>query len=347
MMISRISGRPSAWGRLLATAMHQDEQQKCALSIGRMLDMGGMPSAANDRTLIRAKDVSKNNKLQAVAFDFEVLTRSIEDAATHRDLQIDNAKKISDKLPSASAILPDLDQIQQIASLLNVNVDMGSPKEIPTPKKEISSKSSAVGQDIRAKYAAKLKGGLAGIELAKSQVEDTSKGGDASGHLAAREMAIRDTAASPTKWMALTGTGKLLSYLTHRSIRIALLPNPRLQELERQKTELKYMTDFSTQLKQIVVDAVVEFDNSRNIESIIQKGVLDELNIHPNKIMLVSDKDEYLKVAKDLGMITCRLRPKNARRGNVTTHYNAPDVPSVQEVVNEITGISFNAVLNR
>ena len=72
-----------------------------------------------------------------------------------------------------------------------------------------------------------------------------------------------------------------------------------------------------------------------------------ELDVHVNKIMVVSDKDDYLKAAKDLGMITCRLRPKNARRGNVTAHYNASSVPEVQDVVNDVTGISFNAVLNR
>ena len=324
-------------------------------SIGRMLDMGGMPSAASDQSVIRMKNVSKNSKLQAVAFDFEVLTRSIEDAAKKGELAAEDAKLRSQTttVMSSSLVQPDLDQIQQVASLLKVPVDLeGSSSSIMEPniytkKTVVKTSSSPVGQDIRSKYAAKLNGGLAGIELAKFKFDDTLKSGDAADFLTARKMAIKDTAASPTKWMALTGTGKLLSYLTHRSIRIALLPNPRLEDLDRQQTELKYMTDFSTQLKDIVIDTVVPFDNSNAIETRLRKGILDELGIDPLKILLVSDKDEYLKVAKDLGMITCRLRSENARRGNVTANYNAPDVPSVQEVVNEITGISFNAVLNR
>lgn len=318
-------------------------------SIGRMLDMGGMPSGSSDQTLIRHKDASKNSKLQAVAFDFDVLTKSIDQAKEEKKQPTAPTQPTS--LPSKTAIQPDLDQIQNVASLLNVSVDTGRniPSEEPSKKDTTPKVSPTAGgrEDIRAKYAAKLKGGLAGIELAKSQVEDTLAKGDAAGHLAARQMAVQKTAASPTKWMALTGTGKLLSYLTHRSIRIALLPNPRLEEEERQEKEAQFMKDFSKQLKDIVVDSVVSFDESHSVERALQKGVLDELGIHPNKVLLVSDKDEYLKTAKDLGMMACRIRPANARRGNVTAHYNTPDVPSVQEVVNDITGISFNAVLNR
>ena len=42
-----------------------------------------------------------------------------------------------------------------------------------------------------------------------------------------------------------------------------------------------------------------------------------------------------------------RLQKKNQRRGNITAHFNTPSVPDVQEIVNEINGISFNSVLNR
>jgi FMN phosphatase YigB (HAD superfamily) len=74
---------------------------------------------------------------------------------------------------------------------------------------------------------------------------------------------------------------------------------------------------------------------------------LRELAMDPHRVLLVSDRDEYLKAGKDLGMLTCRLQPKNARRGNITAHYTSPSVQDVQEVVNDINGISFNTVLNR
>ena len=60
----------------------------------------------------------------------------------------------------------------------------------------------------------------------------------------------------------------------------------------------------------------------------------------------MSDQDNLLKAARDSGMITCRIRPKNARRGNISAHYTVEDVLQVQDVVNEMNGISFNAVLN-
>jgi len=306
--------------------------------------MGGMPSASNDQSLIRTVNASKNSKLQAVAFDFETLTRSLEE--TKRDDLTIATPKSPKTIPSASSVQPDLDQVHQIASLLKISVDTGKEDHATKLTKKEPPKTH-FGQDIRAKYASKIKGGLSGVELAKSQIEDTLKGGDAASHLAAREMVAKTMSASPTKWLASAGTGKLLSYLTFRSIKIALLPNPQLKDPERQKTEFQYMKDFSTQLKEIVVDAVVPFDQSQTIKMMLQQHVLDEMDVHPNKFLLVSDKDEYLRAAKELGMITCRLRPRNAKRGNVTAHYNTPDISSVQEVVNEISGISFSAVLNR
>jgi hypothetical protein len=319
-----------------------------------MLDMGGAPSASTDKSqILRPPNVSKNSKLQAVAFDFEILTKSLQDAPPPAVVEPPSSAstgpstEINTKGSISLAVTPDLKRIEEIASLLKVSVDTGTV----APKSPVGMKSTSPspfqGQDIRAKYASKLQGGLHGVELAKSQVEDALKGGDASGHLAARHMAIKNTAASPNKWMALTGTGRLLSYLTQRCIKIALLPNTRLNDPVRQDTEFQFMSNFNKQLKDIVVDTVVEYDGGNSIEHMLKRGVLDQLAIEPHKILLVSDKDEYLAAAKQLGMITCRLRPKNARRGNVTAHYNSEDVPSVQEVVNEITGISFNAVLNR
>ena len=70
--------------------------------------------------------------------------------------------------------------------------------------------------------------------------------------------------------------------------------------------------------------------------------------IHPNAIILVSERDEYLKVGKDMGMMTCRVQPlgPNSPRGNVTTHYRIQKLSQVEDVINEINGISFNTVLS-
>ena len=338
MMVMQISLRASSRWR----ALHQSTTFHRSMSIGRMLDMGGMPSASNDQSLIRTLNASKNSKLKAVAFDFKVLTTSFDKTEVKKE----NVDLTTPEQGKMAPVQPDLEQIEQVASLLNVRVDTGRNRT-ENRKKELPK--AQPHEDVRAKYAAKLKGGLAGIELAKSQIEDTLKGGDASGHLAARKIAMQQAAtSSSSKWMALTGTGKILSYLTHRSIRIALLPNLKLNDRSIREEQQESMQELSRQLKDVIVDSVVRFDKEEDSLSLaLQKGVLDELDLNPNSVLVVTDQDDYLKAARDLGMITCRIQPKNSRRGNVTAHYTTPSIPEVQEVVNEINGISFNSVLNR
>lgn len=348
------------------------------LSISRMLDMEGAPSAANDRTLIRTVNASKNSKLQAVAFDFEILVKAAPSTDASTSATNNSAPTITQLNTRPQA---DEDRVKQVASLLNV--DMNSEGSFKNPYKEertpsISSladslmggwssstskpqsppkpssptlKSNNPLEDIRAKYAKKLKGGLAGIELAKSQVEDALSKGDAAGHLAARKIAMQQPPKAATKWMANFGASKLLTHLTHRSIRIALLPSPNsVGDAARQAREQENMHDLTTQLKDVVIDvrvpSLADKEGSTIVTS-LKQHVLQEFNLDPGAVLLVSDRDDYLRAAKELGMLTCRLQPKNARRGNIAAHYTSPSVEEVQEVVNEINGISFNVVLNR
>jgi FMN phosphatase YigB (HAD superfamily) len=319
-------------------------QQRRCFSIGRMIDMGGAPSGSTDNSSIRPINTSKNSKLQAVAFDFEVLTKSIEET---RDLK--RGSNTTATPQKTTVIQPALDTIQQIASLLNVNVPetSTSPPSSTVVKTKINFPKAQVHEDVRAKYARKLQGGLAGVELAKSQVEETLARGDAAGHLVARKLAMKTTAASPSKWMAMTGTGVLLSYLSHRSIKIALLPNPQTSNVDQKDRQQNSMEALMRQLKDVVIDCVVRIDDSDKLQKSLEKELVDPIDVHPNAILVVSDRDDYLKAAKDLGMLTCRIQKPNTRRGNITAHFNTPSVPDVKEVINEINGISFNVVLNR
>jgi hypothetical protein len=309
-----------------------------------MIDMGGMPSGSTDNSYIRTENASKNSKLQAVAFDFEALTTSIQKPnPDEKQLQSNDAAK-STKL--SSAVQPDLDQIQEVASLLNVDVPGNSPS-IRNDKPKNDLPKAQPHQDIRAKYAKKLQGGLAGIELARSELEETSARGDAAGYLAARKLAVKTPGSSPTRWMAMTGTGTLLSYLTRRSIKIALLPNPKVSDATQRDQEQNSMEALKRQLKNVVFDCIVKLDDQDNLQKSLKENLLYPLDVHPNSVLLVTDRDDYLKAARDLGMRTCRLQKKNARRGNITAHYKIPSITDVEEVVNEINGISYNAVNNR
>jgi hypothetical protein len=120
-----------------------------------------------------------------------------------------------------------------------------------------------------------------------------------------------------------------------------------------QKQESSMMQNFAAQLKNVIIDSIIPPNNNNNndengIKNTLQEGILNKFdNMDPNKVLLVSDRDEYLRVARDMGMVICRLQQKNARRGNITPHYTVSTVGEVQDVVNEINGISFNTVLNR
>lgn len=353
-------------------------QAKRHLSYSRMLDMGGAPSANSDQSRIRTPNASKNSRLQVVAFDFKTLINT-NDAQKNtndnsaldqktRDLSTKQAGEDIRESSSRSAV--DVDRIKQIATLLNV--DLGSSTD--NTKNDFADGTPSVSKlswnqrkskladhnpselDVRAKYASKLKGGLAGIELAKSNVEETLVSGDAAGHILARKLAIMDGAAEDisnvaNRWLPSQAAAQLLTLLTNRSIRIVLLPTLDTKStLIEDKNEPK-MEDFKSQLKNVVIDNIVpKFDNGNSddgIEDALRKGITNELDVDPTKVLLVSDRDPYLRVARDMGMSICRIRPKNARRGSISAHYNVQTVGEVQDVVNEINGISFNTVVNR
>ena len=239
--------------------------------------------------------------------------------------------------------------------------------------------------DIRPKYANKLRkagvdGGIAGIELANYQRQEATKKGDAEGHWMARKMALaqKDTtitddggsSSSNTRWMALTGTGKLLSTLTYRSMKIALLPRTggMVSSISSSKTTTtnktdrtpqERMVDFTRQLKDVRFDVLMDLPSTTTagnsdsndtatmavVDTMLQSA-RKELDLDTNVILMVSDQDAYLRTAKEMGMLTCRIRPRNARRGNVSAHYTVQSILDVEDVVNDINGISFNVVLN-
>ena len=75
--------------------------------------------------------------------------------------------------------------------------------------------------------------------------------------------------------------------------------------------------------------------------------VLSKIEAEPISTIVVSDRDDYLGSAKELGVFTCRVRKKNAPRGNITTNYTVEMVKEVEDVVNELNGISYNTVFNQ
>ena len=355
-----------------------------------MLDMGGIAQANADTRI----NVGKNNKIQVVALDFHLITRSIEERrrlATEE--QSGNAmlgnKPSTAAAASSSSITPDTSLVEKMASLLNVKLGGDSSKSKradtddlsvilgssnKTEKVSIANKEPTSQQhlDIRMKYATKLRnkidGGVAGLELANSAKENTMKRGDASIHLAARDLLSSGAmgggeASNPssTRWLATTGVGKLLSFLSSRSMQIALLPLPSTSSHPQTDADVKRtsqeMESLTKQLPNVQFDLLVpdgrrrgeertDRSNDNTAEDVLRNRVLTKIQDIPAlKFMVVSDRDDYLKAARDNGMFSCRVRPKNTRRGNVTASYDVEDVGSVQDAINDVNGISFNSAL--
>ena len=307
-----------------------------------MLDMGGMSAAGKNEMKI---DRGKNNKLRLVALDFDVITKSIQ--------QTPPPPPQTNPIVKQEEIIPPAD-VQTIADLLQVELGQDGSVIRKKPKEDVSkilnskdpSKSSIViDGDIRTKYASKLRskldGGLAGVKLAKSEKE---RGDAATGHFAARQLALSQQPTSGKKWMATTGAGTLLTYLSNRSIQIALLPTTTSSSGEEVYQRMKDLTE---QLPHVTFHLLVQSQPTVS-------DLLDTVSTHFEKdsgttslqSLVVSDRDEYLKCARDRGMYTCRLRPLNQPRGNVTTDYTVQTIAEVQEVVNDINGISFHTVVS-
>src|SRR5210317_1183407 len=113
------------------------------------------------------------------------------------------------------------------------------------------------------------------------------------------------------------------------------------------------MTNLTTQLPKVSFDVLIpdgrrrghvgtEEQNEKTAQDVLA-NVLTKMDVEPIQFVVVSDRDDYLGAARDLGMFTCRVKPKNKRRG-LTTNYNVDDIGSVLEVINDINGVSFNSL---
>ena len=353
----------------------------CRGRFSSMLDMGGMSATSSSEMKI---DRGKNNKLRLVALDFEVITKSIQQQQQQQQQQQSTSTVSSSSSVQKEIIQPDMSMVQSMANLLNIKLGQDGTiinkkkrndydvddvskilndttrtkqqeqqqqqhqQEIPQTKTQ-NKKAVVLDGDIRTKYASKLRskldGGLAGVDLAKSEKERAISMGDASaGHFAARQLAISQpsSAAKGKRWMATTGTGNLLTYLSNRSMQIALLPIPNNDN--QQQEQLQRMEDLTEQLPNVTFHLLVK--SQPTVASILESVNQHFQDTKPLQSLVVSDREEYLKYARDMGMFTCRLRPLNQPRGNVTTDYTIQNIAEVQDVVNDINGISFHTVFS-
>jgi hypothetical protein len=352
-------------------------------SYSRMLDLGGAPSSLNSNDPKRRVDVSKNCQIQAICFEFDVLTKSLVDDTAAANTSTSSTTSTSDStVPILGKVAPDQSRIEDITNLLQkrnnnnqqsrqsssneeddlsllVSVDdnnsntKSSSTSINETKNKKGNASSFGGSDIGYKYADKLSkkgivGGIYGVQLAKQQAEETLQKGDAAGHIAARNQLIASTQAhggqnQHQRWMASTGTGSLLKFISHRSMKILLLPT--LSNTINEEEGAR-MDDFRKQLSHDIQFEMIQKDGTIGVTDIMNNCFQQLKDMNPNRILLVSDKDAYIRTGKELGLVTVRIRPPNTPRGNVSAHYIVDTIPETQEIINQINGISFNPALH-
>jgi hypothetical protein len=121
-------------------------------------------------------------------------------------------------------------------------------------------------------------------------------------------------------------------------MKIALLPLPGNGKSEEEGNR---MVEFTKQIPQVPFDVLLK--EGETVDGILQ-SLLSQVSMEPLSCLVVSDRDDYLRTAKDAGMTTCRVRAHaNAPRGNTSAHYTVMSMAEVQDVVNDINGISFKA----
>ena len=331
-----------------------------------MLDMGGV-SAADTANAMKI-NVGKNSKLQVIALDFDLISRSID---AMKEEQKDGRVKLPEENGrKAKDILPDVNRVENIANLLNVKLGgERTPLKVDVKEDDLSRLTGSGNRetevkekeematplmDIRAKYAKKLRskvdGGIAGLENMKNQRDDALQKGDAAGHLYARKVAAsKSVSTSGSKWIATSGLGKLLDFLNGRSMKICLLPSPHNHSENSWALEKSSMEDLKKQLPHVDFSICMENESGKETSlgpNDLLESITSTLKSKSLSTIVVSDKDIFLRSAREKGMYTCRVRQKNQPRGNVTTDYTVETVKEVEDVVNEVNGISFNSVFS-
>ena len=128
---------------------------------------------------------------------------------------------------------------------------------------------------------------------------------------------------------------------------IITVPISTNKENKDENDDAPIMDALQQQLQDITFHYLHKGNQLKNGTEIISKCVTELKIGNANSIVMVSDKDQYIKAAKDVGMVTIRVCPPNSRRGNVSAHYTVQTVPETQDIINQINGISFNTVLNK
>jgi hypothetical protein len=122
------------------------------------------------------------------------------------------------------------------------------------------------------------------------------------------------------------------SYNTSRSLNLALLPS--CTQIDDDRNNFLQQMPPQIQFHTVVREGANESD--------YLDFLLRMVAMEPQAFMVVSNRDAYLRRAKELGMISCRIRFNlNGPRGSVTAHHTLSSLSEVQDVIQEWNGVSY------
>ena len=186
---------------------------------------------------------------------------------------------------------------------------------------------------IRAKYGDKLralKAKAAAREASASagsgvQASTVLEGGGASG------------GSSASAWSLNRGAAPLMKYLANRGMRCGLL----MPSADTVSDDMlaSFHEQLDTQLDDSLTlsrEAVHTFpDPDRLLQLLHARG------LKPASVMLLTTQENSLRAAREAGCFSSLFLPRNARRPNVRADFTVSDLFKVQDVVEQLNGISW------
>ena len=180
---------------------------------------------------------------------------------------------------------------------------------------------------IRAKYGNKLRAlkAKAAAREAGAGPPTISEGSQAS------------NGGASASWSLNRGAAPLMKYLANRGMRCGLLMPP--TDTVSEPLLASFHEQLDTQLDDSLTlsrEAVHTFpDPGRLLQLLHAHG------LQPASVMLLTTQESTLRAAREAGCFSSLFLPRNARRPNVRADFTVSDLFKVQDVVEQLNGISW------
>ena len=274
-----------------------------------------------------AGDVTKHLAIRAVLFDCHVLCSDAKLQKRTSFTNIDNNNDIS---------IFNQEKDHKLDKKFNDNMKFDEVKGFSSVQSKYMEKlRNKIGSIGRAELVTTAKNGI---------VADTLSNSNDASLLNQARASIRDTNNMDIQdnnnnsngqalgWLLRPGMGALVDYIKFRSIKLGLL-------MDDASTLVR--DTLSSQLSASYSSIEKTQKNYEDYEEESVYNVLKQLDVSPEKVLVISNRDSVLAEAAEMNAHTCRFRGKNDLHGRVTTHFKVSSALEIQDCIDSISGIAF------